>query len=68
MIASLDWELSTTGNPLADLAFFLMPLYCPPDQSIKSFIFNLKDVEGNAKLNVGRDYNNSHIVNKKTYM
>lgn len=65
VMALLDWELSTTGNPLADLAFFLVPLYCPPDLKIKSFIFNLKEVEGNAKLNVGRDCYNSHIVQIK---
>uniref|UniRef100_A0A3B5M0H4 Acyl-CoA dehydrogenase family member 11 n=1 Tax=Xiphophorus couchianus TaxID=32473 RepID=A0A3B5M0H4_9TELE len=46
VMALLDWELSTTGNPLADLAFFLVPLYCPTDLKIKSFIFNLKEVEG----------------------
>uniref|UniRef100_A0AAQ6A8R5 Acyl-CoA dehydrogenase family member 11 n=1 Tax=Amphiprion ocellaris TaxID=80972 RepID=A0AAQ6A8R5_AMPOC len=27
VIAVLDWELSTTGQPLADLAYFLMPFY-----------------------------------------
>uniref|UniRef100_A0A673CVB9 Acyl-CoA dehydrogenase family member 11 n=1 Tax=Sphaeramia orbicularis TaxID=375764 RepID=A0A673CVB9_9TELE len=29
VIAVLDWELSTTGQPIADLAYFLMPLYWP---------------------------------------
>uniref|UniRef100_A0AAX7TZ10 Acyl-CoA dehydrogenase family member 11 n=1 Tax=Astatotilapia calliptera TaxID=8154 RepID=A0AAX7TZ10_ASTCA len=29
VIAVLDWELSTTGQPLADLAYFLMPQYWP---------------------------------------
>uniref|UniRef100_A0A669ERQ7 Acyl-CoA dehydrogenase family member 11 n=1 Tax=Oreochromis niloticus TaxID=8128 RepID=A0A669ERQ7_ORENI len=29
VIAVLDWELSTTGQPLADLAYFLMPHYWP---------------------------------------
>uniref|UniRef100_A0A3P9NVS0 Acyl-CoA dehydrogenase family member 11 n=1 Tax=Poecilia reticulata TaxID=8081 RepID=A0A3P9NVS0_POERE len=46
VMASLDWELSTTGSPLADLAFFLVPLYCPSALNIKRFIFNLKEVEG----------------------
>uniref|UniRef100_A0A3B3YND6 Acyl-CoA dehydrogenase family member 11 n=1 Tax=Poecilia mexicana TaxID=48701 RepID=A0A3B3YND6_9TELE len=46
VMASLDWELSTTGSPLADLAFFLVPLYCPTGLNIKSFIFNLQEVEG----------------------
>uniref|UniRef100_A0A667YS62 Acyl-CoA dehydrogenase family member 11 n=1 Tax=Myripristis murdjan TaxID=586833 RepID=A0A667YS62_9TELE len=29
VMAVLDWELSTTGQPLADLAYFLMPHYWP---------------------------------------
>uniref|UniRef100_A0A3Q1IZE2 Acyl-CoA dehydrogenase family member 11 n=1 Tax=Anabas testudineus TaxID=64144 RepID=A0A3Q1IZE2_ANATE len=29
VVAVLDWELSTTGQPLADLAYFLMPHYWP---------------------------------------
>uniref|UniRef100_A0A8C2XIQ2 Acyl-CoA dehydrogenase family member 11 n=1 Tax=Cyclopterus lumpus TaxID=8103 RepID=A0A8C2XIQ2_CYCLU len=29
VMAVLDWELSTTGQPLADLAYFLMPYYWP---------------------------------------
>uniref|UniRef100_A0AAR2IQ75 Acyl-CoA dehydrogenase family member 11 n=1 Tax=Pygocentrus nattereri TaxID=42514 RepID=A0AAR2IQ75_PYGNA len=29
VLAVLDWELSTTGQPTADLAYFLMPHYCP---------------------------------------
>uniref|UniRef100_A0A8B9HPP0 Acyl-CoA dehydrogenase family member 11 n=1 Tax=Astyanax mexicanus TaxID=7994 RepID=A0A8B9HPP0_ASTMX len=27
VVAVLDWELSTTGQPIADLAYFLMPHY-----------------------------------------
>uniref|UniRef100_A0A3B3D4B5 Aminoglycoside phosphotransferase domain-containing protein n=1 Tax=Oryzias melastigma TaxID=30732 RepID=A0A3B3D4B5_ORYME len=34
VIAVLDWELSTTGNLLADLAYFLMPHYIPTNFSI----------------------------------
>uniref|UniRef100_H2M342 Acyl-CoA dehydrogenase family member 11 n=1 Tax=Oryzias latipes TaxID=8090 RepID=H2M342_ORYLA len=34
VIAVLDWELSTTGNPLVDLAYFLMPHYIPTNFSI----------------------------------
>lgn len=29
--AVLDWEISTLGDPLADLAHHLMPYYLPPD-------------------------------------
>uniref|UniRef100_A0A8C7H246 Acyl-CoA dehydrogenase family member 11 n=1 Tax=Oncorhynchus kisutch TaxID=8019 RepID=A0A8C7H246_ONCKI len=29
VVAVLDWELSTTGQPMADLAYFLMPNYLP---------------------------------------
>jgi aminoglycoside phosphotransferase (APT) family kinase protein len=32
--AVLDWELSTLGNPLADLAYFCMCLRLPPDGHI----------------------------------
>ncbi|KAM4718663.1 acyl-CoA dehydrogenase family member 11 [Anableps anableps] len=46
VIALLDFELSTTGNPLADLAFFLVPLYWPTDLNIKGFIASLKGIEG----------------------
>lgn len=31
--AVLDWELSTIGHPLADLAYFLMPYYLDPASS-----------------------------------
>ncbi|MBN3308033.1 ACD11 dehydrogenase, partial [Amia calva] len=29
VLAVLDWELSTTGHPIVDLAYFLMPYYWP---------------------------------------
>lgn len=29
MIAVLDWELSTIGNPISDLAYFIMPYFWP---------------------------------------
>ena len=32
VIAVLDWELSTLGDPVADLAFNLMPHYTPYNQ------------------------------------
>lgn len=47
VIALLDWELSTTGNPLVDLAYFLMPLYWPTDFNISSSLGSLKGIEGN---------------------
>uniref|UniRef100_A0A7N8XK34 Acyl-CoA dehydrogenase family member 11 n=1 Tax=Mastacembelus armatus TaxID=205130 RepID=A0A7N8XK34_9TELE len=34
VIAVLDWELSTTGHPLADLAYFLMPHFWPINLNI----------------------------------
>jgi len=34
-LAVLDWELSTLGHPLADLAYFCMCLRLPPDGLIK---------------------------------
>jgi len=50
VIAVLDWELSTTGNPLVDLAYFLMPHYWPADFNIVSQMGSLKEVEGNADI------------------
>uniref|UniRef100_A0A8C6M6B5 Acyl-Coenzyme A dehydrogenase family, member 11 n=1 Tax=Nothobranchius furzeri TaxID=105023 RepID=A0A8C6M6B5_NOTFU len=46
VIAVLDWELSTTGNPLADLVYFLMPLYWPTSLNITSTIGSLQGIEG----------------------
>nr|XP_020457892.1 acyl-CoA dehydrogenase family member 11 [Monopterus albus] len=46
VIAVLDWELSTTGQPLADLAYFLMPHYWPTTLSITSAMGSLKGIEG----------------------
>lgn len=45
MIAVLDWELSTTGQPLADFAYFLMHHYWPLDMNMGS-MGSLKGVEG----------------------
>lgn len=52
MIAVLDWELSTTGQPLADFAYFLMHHYWPLDMNIGS-MGSLKGIEGD-----GQDYSN----------
>ncbi|XP_004081151.1 acyl-CoA dehydrogenase family member 11 [Oryzias latipes] len=46
VIAVLDWELSTTGNPLVDLAYFLMPHYIPTNFSIGNIINTFKGIEG----------------------
>lgn len=46
VIAVLDWELSTTGQPLADLAYFLMLHYWPVNLNIISTIRSLKGIEG----------------------
>ncbi|KAM6978094.1 acyl-CoA dehydrogenase family member 11 [Aplochiton taeniatus] len=46
VIAVLDWELSTTGQPLVDLAYFLMPHFWPGNLSIISTMGSLKNVEG----------------------
>jgi aminoglycoside phosphotransferase (APT) family kinase protein len=35
VVAVLDWELSTLGNPLADLAYFSMCLRLPADAYVK---------------------------------
>ncbi|KAI3355307.1 hypothetical protein L3Q82_018157, partial [Scortum barcoo] len=45
VIAVLDWELSTTGQPLADLAYFLMPHYWPTSFNILSTMGSLKGIE-----------------------
>uniref|UniRef100_A0A673CYY6 Acyl-CoA dehydrogenase family member 11 n=1 Tax=Sphaeramia orbicularis TaxID=375764 RepID=A0A673CYY6_9TELE len=42
----LDWELSTTGQPIADLAYFLMPLYWPTGFNIINTLGSLKGIEG----------------------
>ncbi|XP_041817371.1 acyl-CoA dehydrogenase family member 11 [Chelmon rostratus] len=46
VIAVLDWELSTTGQPLADLAYFLMHHYWPTDLNIVNKMGSLKGIEG----------------------
>ncbi|XP_053198664.1 nephrocystin-3 isoform X2 [Scomber japonicus] len=46
VIAVLDWELSTTGQPLADLAYFLMPHYWPTSLNVISTMGSLQGIEG----------------------
>ena len=50
MIAVLDWELSTTGQPLADLAYYLMPHYWPSSISILSTMGSIKGIEGKEEM------------------
>uniref|UniRef100_UPI0037E8B299 acyl-CoA dehydrogenase family member 11-like isoform X2 n=1 Tax=Semicossyphus pulcher TaxID=241346 RepID=UPI0037E8B299 len=51
VIAVLDWELSTTGQPLADLAYFLMPKYWPKSLNMLSTMGSLKGIEGIPSVN-----------------
>ncbi|KAK0137778.1 Acyl-CoA dehydrogenase family member 11 [Merluccius polli] len=46
VLAVLDWELSTTGQPMADLAYFLMPHYWPQELSLISTMGSLRGVQG----------------------
>ncbi|XP_042256179.1 acyl-CoA dehydrogenase family member 11 isoform X2 [Thunnus maccoyii] len=46
VIAVLDWELSTTGQPLADLAYFLMPHYFPTGFNVISTMGSLTGIGG----------------------
>ncbi|TKS87680.1 Acyl-CoA dehydrogenase family member 11 [Collichthys lucidus] len=46
VLAVLDWELSTTGQPLADLAYFLMHHYWPVSFNIIDTMGSLKGIEG----------------------
>uniref|UniRef100_A0A7N8XZC3 Acyl-CoA dehydrogenase family member 11 n=1 Tax=Mastacembelus armatus TaxID=205130 RepID=A0A7N8XZC3_9TELE len=45
VIAVLDWELSTTGHPLADLAYFLMPHFWPINLNIVSTMGSIPAVD-----------------------
>lgn len=47
MIAVLDWELSTTGQPLADFAYFLIQHYLPVDMAVGPMC-SLKGIEGDG--------------------
>ena len=43
VVAVLDWELSTLGNPLADFSYFLMNWVMPSDQ--RGGLAEIKDLE-----------------------
>ncbi|XP_048009144.1 acyl-CoA dehydrogenase family member 11 isoform X2 [Megalobrama amblycephala] len=46
VLSVLDWELSTTGQPIADLAYFLMPRYWPSHYKVISTMGGVTGVEG----------------------
>lgn len=46
VMAVLDWELSTTGQPIADLAYFLMPHYWPSRYRVISSMGGVTGVDG----------------------
>lgn len=50
VLAVLDWELSTTGQPLADLAYFLMPHYWPSHYKVISTMGGVTGVKGGASI------------------
>uniref|UniRef100_A0A7N6AM20 Acyl-CoA dehydrogenase family member 11 n=1 Tax=Anabas testudineus TaxID=64144 RepID=A0A7N6AM20_ANATE len=50
VVAVLDWELSTTGQPLADLAYFLMPHYWPRSLHIINVLIHLSGIPSVADL------------------
>uniref|UniRef100_A0A671WE10 Acyl-CoA dehydrogenase family member 11 n=1 Tax=Sparus aurata TaxID=8175 RepID=A0A671WE10_SPAAU len=47
VIAVLDWELSTTGQPLADFAYFLMPHYWPSNLNVITGVPSVDDLISN---------------------
>ena len=51
VVAVLDWELSTIGHPLADLAYQAMPYFLPPLPSgpLSGFV-GLRELEGRYGL------------------
>ncbi|KAJ3611587.1 hypothetical protein NHX12_021602 [Muraenolepis orangiensis] len=46
VLAVLDWELSTTGQPMADLAYFLMPHYWPRELGVLGAMGRIEGVQG----------------------
>ncbi|XP_061522142.1 nephrocystin-3-like isoform X2 [Phycodurus eques] len=46
VLALLDWELSTTGQPMADLGYFLVPHYWPLGLNVLSSMGSLREIEG----------------------
>lgn len=52
VLAVLDWELSTTGQPLADLAYFLMPNYCPSHLNITTVLGGVTGIDGRLSFSL----------------
>lgn len=50
VMAVLDWELSTTGQPIADLAYFLMPQYLSSHYKVNSTMGGFTGTGGDASL------------------
>ncbi|XP_040209049.1 acyl-CoA dehydrogenase family member 11-like isoform X1 [Rana temporaria] len=46
VIAVLDWELSTIGNPISDLAYFLIGYFWPQEEPIYGGDKSFGDIEG----------------------
>lgn len=46
VLAVLDWELSTVGQPLADLSYFLMAHYCPSHLNKITVFGGITGIEG----------------------
>lgn len=46
ILAVLDWELSTLGNPMSDLASFCMPFHLPPSGEFPGLGHYDKDMSG----------------------
>lgn len=61
MIAVLDWELSTTGQPLADFAYFLMHHYWPVDMDVGS-MGSLKGIEGKDLIGIPEEHKKAIVL------
>ncbi|MBN3272949.1 ACD11 dehydrogenase, partial [Polyodon spathula] len=46
VLGVLDWELSTTGHPIVDLAYFLMPYSWPQDLNFIDTMGAIRGIEG----------------------
>ncbi|KAK4700562.1 hypothetical protein P7C70_g5682, partial [Phenoliferia sp. Uapishka_3] len=44
VIGVLDWELSTLGHPLSDLANLLQPFYIPQNDIVSEYLVALRDI------------------------
>lgn len=54
ILAILDWELATLGDPLADLAYNCLPYHLPPGiPGLITFLSSTTDNNGNLELPAG---------------